>query len=623
MRTITIVSAALCLALATSASGEEKKVPDRHIPVEVLAGVRLLEHDFSRALARDCAPERCFSKGCMHVTHTVVDRAASGSLPGLRLDQPDPGDAPSQMYLTTVRCSFAHEPSIRGRDARTLATRLEAQVSRGWTRVEVVHERLPALPAFLRESPEPPEPPEEKPIPIEEGDEDEEEVEAAVVVPPPAPEVWEAPVAMRELWNGLLPHFSWMIGLVLLTLASLLVIWGVRRLGRQSPEDQMLMAQMLRGADDEADTRGASTSSLPGTSSEAEPPRDGAEPAASVAKQLAAWRDRLETTEQEEADPALQALVSDLLRTGERGLLAKAVMLFPDELPKAFPKEGKLASEKFELAEFLKRTDPATLPSDEVFFDKLNRYALSSSLTAQPDTDLIRGLHDDFGAVALADVLGAVPARYGALLFALSPEEMQHEATGLLTPAQMADTADQLMQSNRMDPAETRYLLEVLSALRDSTPLPAMPEPRTVSDRGQEFGAAAALSVLLPRLSPEDRARIVQTTSHRAGGRLPGWLEGTLYGEMLLALDGETRTNLLLEVDVGQLAAWLQVQTERARAAILQRAPDALRAAITGRPAPGSTDELHALANEGRTALSEGIRRRLLGGTIAFTELLV
>jgi len=373
------------------------------------------------------------------------------------------------------------------------------------------------------------------------------------------------------------------------------------------------MAQMLQGESTEPEE----------TSEPAQdaPPDEEPEETTEVDERLAAWRERLAKTGG--SDPALKALVTDLLRTGERRLLAKAVLLFPDDLPKAFPTEGSLASAKLELADYLKRVDPASLPTDAEFLERLERYAIASSLTAHPDTDLMRGLRDELGAAALADVLGRVPARYGALLFALAPEAMQHEAAGLVSQDRLYEAAAQLMLSNRMDPAETDRLLEVLSALRANAALPELPEQPAVSDRGPEFAAAAALSFLLPRLAPEARAYLVEATSSRLNGSLPVWLEGTMYGEMLLELPAETRTDLLLEVDPRQLSAWLQVQTSESKAALLNEAPAALRAAVSGSPPPKSLDDLHLLANEARSALSKAVQRLVLADRVAFADLLV
>lgn len=580
----------------------EAKVPDRQIPPAVVAGLRILEHQFAQALSQDCAPERCFAKGCVYVSHTVVDQPAVGSLPGLNLD-PGPGSKGEQIYLTSAECSFAHEKSVRSRDARALSTRLRAKLSRGWTTVNVRSEVLKTIPASLRESPEPPDPaPQSAPTaaPVTDA--------APPSAAPAAPATWDGSVALREFWEGLLPHFAWMIGVLLVTLATLFIIWAVRRLGRQSPEEQVLLAQMLAEAEQ-----------APAEGAEDDAPTPEETPEAVISARYAAWRERL--ADAPEDDPVLRALVADLLRSGDRRLLAKAVMLFPEAFPKAFPQGGAYASAKYELAEFIKQADTSRLPPDGDFFDALDRYALASALTAHPDTELIRTLHDEFGATALVDLMGTLPSRYGALLFALAPAAMQHEALGLLNQRQLHDTIGQLLRSNRMDSVETEYLLGVLGALRNGEALPTPPSG-PVSDRGAAFDAAGALSILLPRLDPGARAALINATTARHNGRLPSWINGTLYGAMLLHLSAETRADLLLEVDVPALAAWLAQQPDAVRSRLLDEAPVALQQAVIATPPPTAESEQFALADAARATLSEGLHGALHRDGVRFEALL-
>ncbi|MCA9547938.1 MAG: hypothetical protein KC613_26215, partial [Myxococcales bacterium] len=340
-----------------------------------------------------------------------------------------------------------------------------------------------------------------------------------------------------------------------------------------------------------------------------------------LSAQHAAWRARL-AREDGEADEALRVLVVDLLRQGDRRTLAKAVMLFPEAFPKAFPIGGEFASAKFELAEYLKHAEPAALPSDGEFFDKLDRYALSAALTAHPDTELIRSLHDDFGPAALVDAVQRLPARHGALLFAVAPEAMQREAVRQLDPRVLAAGVDQLFRSNRMDPDEVDYLLAVLGALKAGEPVPKAPADRPVSDRGSAFDAPGALSVMLPMLSPETRQALVQHALQRHAGHLPGWTRDTLYGEMLLRLPEEGLRDLLLEVPLAPLAAWLRTQTEATAAALKQRAPNSLRAALDSLAAPPSEGALLALAQEARGALSASLLKRLGRSDTPFHALL-
>ena len=145
----------------------------------MLAGVQLVEDRFATALAGACDPERCYAQGCEYVAHTVVDRPSSGSLPGLGR-VPGPKGGPSQVYLTEVKCGFAHERTVSRRDARRLARRLASKLSKQWTRVKVEPERLEPVPEYLAEPPALPDEPE----PVVDAGVAE---DAAVAAPPPPP----------------------------------------------------------------------------------------------------------------------------------------------------------------------------------------------------------------------------------------------------------------------------------------------------------------------------------------------------------------------------------------------------------------------------------------------------
>jgi hypothetical protein len=47
--------------------------PGRTIPPQIVLEVRELERQFDQALLRDCAPEKCSSKGCVYKEHLAVD----------------------------------------------------------------------------------------------------------------------------------------------------------------------------------------------------------------------------------------------------------------------------------------------------------------------------------------------------------------------------------------------------------------------------------------------------------------------------------------------------------------------------------------------------------------------
>ena len=582
-------------------------VPSYQIPPAVVAEMRTLENRFELALSADCDAERCFSKGCSYVAHSTADRPRSGSLPGLRGEDKGPGSVEAQEYLTQAQCAFAHESDAEAADVQALVRRLQTKLSGGWLVVGVGHQPLLPLPSYLREPPA-----------VEASEPD------AVDPTEPAAAArteWTAAVAGRELWTSLLPHFYWMIGLGLVTLAGSVLIWSWRRVGQASMEEQLLMAQL---AAESAAPDEPTPVAIEDTDREAEiGPDDPYSSPYYVAQQVEAWTARLDGADPERPDPELQALIRELLRAGDMPLLAKAALRFPDTFPAAFPTGGDVAPAKLALADFLKTADASALPSDAVFFEALNRHALSATVANQSDARVVRSLREDFGAAGLASLIGALPARSGALLFALAPTSEQYEAVRLLPPAGAAGMADQLLRSDRMAPSEASYLFEVLQAARAGAPVPAAPQAGEVLDRGAAFDAAGALSVLLGALAPEQRAGLFRAALQRFHGSLPAWYRGILVPDMLLALPAESRADLLLEIDVEPLAAWLSLLGDDGRARLLDGAPAALRASVDGASVFPSRERQLALAERGRRDLARGFQGKLARTGVTFEQVVL
>ncbi len=590
----------LCVLLVSLASvaGAQTPVPDRQIPPSVLSELNLLENSFDIALAEDCDAERCFTRGCTYVDHAVTDRAAASSMPGLG-EEPAPGSAPVQEYLTRARCSFAYEESVEAKDAKALSRRLQAKLSRGWMVVSVVQKKLQPLPEYLGQPPEPEAEPE-----LEEEVVEEPEVIEEVEAPPPW-EWWE--VAARELWTSLLPHFFWMIGLGLLTLAGASLIWSWRRVGAQSIEEQMLLAEIANGGGFGGDDE-----------DEAEAEAAHAEDSDYVREQREVWTERLAAIDPAESDAEIEALIRELLRAGDMALLAKAVLAFPETFPPAFPAGGDVASAKLELADYLKTVDTDALPDDAEFFRALNRHALSASVATQSDAQIVSSLRDEFGAFGLATLIGTLSARPGALLFALAPADSQHEMVRLLDKGKVAQMALMLLQSNRMDASETAHLFDVLAAARSNEPLAYAAHSGEVTDRGSEFDAVGALSVLLESVNPARRSALFGKTLDRFGGTLPSWHRGILVADMLFELSNEARADLMLGVDAQTLAAWMSLLDGDTVERLMAGLPNTVRAAVFGSSVFPSRDQQLALAAQGRRELAQGFQQQLARAQVPF-----
>ncbi|WP_224367853.1 hypothetical protein [Hyalangium versicolor] len=607
----------LLLALPVSALAQESTVPvpQKHIPATVLLELRALERQFDSALIRDCAPERCVSKGCVYRDHAVVDMPRSSSLPGIGQSE-GPGSVPVQEYLTEASCDFAHEKSVSARDVQGLVRRLEQRLSKGWLKVTVGRQVLEPISPTLSEppapKPEPVPPPKVEPPPP-----------AAVAPTPPAQ--WESGVALRELWVSLLPHFAWMIAVVLGTVAALIIIWALRRLGKESLEEKAMLAQMAAGTLDKAAVPvGATASGAAGEASAAlNPAAEGREEAAFVAEQRRLWAGRMTEAELAKDKSVVVALLRQWLKAGEFELLAKAIVLFGDKLSSAFSSEGELAMRKVGFAEYLRHVDEKQLPSDAEFFRKLNHHAICASLLSQSDAESYRSIREEFGSRGIAHLIESLTPRHAALLFALAPSDSQHEVARTLSPALQMKIASQLLSSNRMSPEEQSYLFEALDAARAGRSLPHPPEssPDAIRDRGHEFDAAGALSVLFTYIGAEDRQSLLTGMLQRSSGAFPAWYQDILYPDMLLKLPRDVQADMLLEVDVKVLAGWSSVQQPAWRESFISTLAPSMQNAVRANMAFSSPEDQFRMARRGHDELVSAVKRLVAGGRVSFTEL--
>jgi hypothetical protein len=591
-------------------------IPQKHIPAPVLMELRALESQFDQALARDCAPERCVSKGCAYRDHVVVDMPRTSSLPGINQSE-GPGSVPVQEYLIQARCEFAHEKSVSPRDVQALVRRLEQRLSKGWLQVTVGRQVLDPISPALSQSP--PTRPEPAPPPPAVSPPEQQQ-------PPPQPVRWEGEVALRELWLSLLPHFSWMIALVLATLATLLVIWGLRRLGRESLEEKAMAAQLSSGAFAKQEPDAAAAPATNGEDKE-RAEREARERATTgfVTEQQRLWKDRVAEADLGKDDGLVVALVRQWLRAGEFDLLAKAILLFGDRLTQGFASDSELAVRKVEFAEHLRTVDPQRLPSDAEFFRTLNQHAISASLLSQSDAAIYRSLRDELGTTGVTQLIERLPLRLGALLFALAPSDCQDQVARALSRARRLHITAELLSSNRISREEREYLFAALDAARTGQPLPPTPAPaaNAITDRGREVGAAAALSILLAHVEPGDRQALFAQAFERSGGALPRWFEDILHPAMLLKLPPELRGDLLLEVDIKRLAAWCSIQDPAWQRTFVDSLAPSLQTALRSRAnnAHDSRADQLRLARAGHDELVSALKRSLAQGKLSFWEL--
>jgi len=596
-------------ALASATALAAAPIPEAQIPPAVLAQLDRLESQFEAAVAQDCAPDRCFAKGCTYVAHVVADKPRTGSLPGLGEDR-GPGSVTPQEYLTAARCELAHERSIPAKDVQALAARLAQKLSHGWLVVTVAPQGLPPVPPELRqpkveEAPPPPLPALDK-----------------TALPPPS---WDTAVATRELWVTLLPHFAWMIALVLGTLVALVLIWAARRVGRESFEEKAMLAQLAQGT------------ALGPNGGETEPPAPVLEPEPDeaprsllergdereyVTREKQAWLDRLASGHRDQAETVVRDLLREWLRAGEYALLAKAIFVFADHLALDFPGDGELATRKIELAEYVRTVDPTRLPSDAEFFRALSQHAVASTLLAQEDAGVYRALRDELGSMGIAHLIEALPARQGALLFALVPIDVQHEVARILSLQLKRGVCEQLLLSNRISREETAYVFHALRAAFAGEAMPSNGVPAVVADRGREFDAAGALSVLLPHVPSRERSSLFTAALERSSGSFPLWYEDIIFADMLSRIPAPLATELLLDVDIRALAGWFSLQDPGWQDRFVAGLTPTMRHALRSGMAFASRADQLALAKRGQRELAGALKKLVARGQVSFAEVL-
>jgi hypothetical protein len=598
---------------ARAASPGPSPIPEGQIPPAVLAQLKGLENQFDLALAQDCAPERCFSKGCVYGAHVVADKPRSGSLPGLG-DERGPGSVASQEYLTQATCEFAHEKSIPVKDVQALIKRLQQKLSKGWMVVTVENKLLEPISAGLRDSPPPPPEPVVAPPPAK-----------AETPPAPSP-TWELGVAMRELWVSLLPHFSWMIAVVLGTLATLIIIWGLRRLGRESLEDKALLAQLAQGGPPADEGQSAAEKREEGAP--LDPPAkekslsELGDEKEDVAAQMSAWNERIAGERLEKEQSVVNDLLREWLKSGEFALLAKAIFVFNDRLPLAFPSDGELAKRKIEFADYIRTVDEQRLPSDAEFFRTLNQHAISSSLLSQSDAEVYRSLREEFGSMGVARLIEMLPGRQGALLFALVPVDCQQEVARVLTLELRRNVCEQLLVSNRVSREETAHVFAVLRAACAGKAIPQHDLAETILDRGCEFDAAGALSVLLPYVPEKVRQELFSEAFERSSGAFPLWYEKIVFADMLTRVPGSLQTDLLLDVDIRSLAGWLSMQNPAWLDRFMRGLSPSMLNAVRASMAFGSRADQLTLARRGQGELAAALQKLVARGQVTFAEIL-
>ncbi|MFZ9886763.1 MAG: hypothetical protein ACO3JL_04600, partial [Myxococcota bacterium] len=320
------------------------------------------------------------------------------------------------------------------------------------------------------------------------------------------------------------------------------------------------------------------------------------------------------------SDDVVVELVRDWLRNGDFPMLARGFLIFGDRLSSAFTSDGSLALKKLEFADYFRSCDENQLPSRPDFFRRLNQSAMSAHLLSHSDVQLFRSLREEFGSSGVVALMGELPARYAALLFALVPRDTQYDVAKLLPPELRTLVAQQLFASSRMSKSEREYVFSSIHAAMEGNAPPPPPKD-LVTDRGPAVDAASALSVLLPTIEAAARSALLAKVLQSGRGAAPRWFEDILFPEMLDRLEAEQRKDLLLDVDIRALAAWLSLQDGDWQRAFMQQLSATMQGALRNNAGFESRVEQVQLAQEAHKQITKALKTQYAKGRAHFVNL--
>ncbi len=179
--------------------------------------------------------------------------------------------------------------------------------------------------------------------------------------------------------------------------------------------------------------------------------------------------------------------------------------------------------------------------------------------------------------------------------------------------------AEQLLASTRISKEESAFVFSCIGAARDGEALPKPPKG-VVTDRGPSVDAASALSVLLPHLPPEERPGLFRRALHDSASA-PQWYEDIFFGEMLRRLEDEQRRDILLDVDVRGLAAWLSTQDLEWQRELTQSLSPSMQTALRSNSSFSSRAEQASQARRGHQDIIKALKAQYAKGRADFMSL--
>lgn len=200
-----VVMASMVAAAQSGVAAAAVQVPDV-IKSQVLG----IQDRFNTVLDEECPAGTCYSVGCQPSRFETLDENQTSSLPGLETEGPA---GKVQYKLVSVLCEFTHEATLGATELAALRQRLSQKVKSVGLTMQIQARALP--PKFS-----------------------EREAAAEAAVP-------QAAVAPEEkLFIAFLPFLPWVMVALVVLIFALVLIWALRRLGKNVRRDPSLRTRM-------------------------------------------------------------------------------------------------------------------------------------------------------------------------------------------------------------------------------------------------------------------------------------------------------------------------------------------------------------------------------------------
>jgi len=488
-------------SLSSHGHAQSGITPKEKIPAEMLLQLNALDLNFANLVSKECGPDQCIHRGCVYLKHEVVTLKSGSSLPGLSMGQDNAmEDSSPQYFLSQARCEYAYEPSLESDAVKKLDERFTAKLSKGILRVSIKSFALPERPKSTMLT-------------------DAKVVEEGIVA---------------KFLNEYLAH---LIFIALALILFLVIVWSLRRLGKDSMEDELRMLQLKKDIED-------STKEQKVEINQAE----------ELQKRVVALQDYFK-----ENQSKLKTIVKKWLENLEFGKISYASHLFARTGIEMLPSESHFLQKKILLQKYIAEEFDFQNGHMSETVKELEEISSYVDCLFDERAERIATFFTNCHPKGLSQIMGAVHPDVAAALLILAPYQIQKETLTYSSTALKFLLTKRLLSNPHVSESELRLVEQTMIATEEGRQ-PPKEAPANQFEFGTPMEVVETLSLLMGSISAESRKEIWEDAISKNGGRIPAWVGGVFYNDMLQNLNEHQLKSLFLECDAKKLAAWYAQQ---------------------------------------------------------------